>query len=101
VKIAASGNRVFAAEPVFGGVDAELEADGELGGEVALEPPEVLPYFDADDVDADDTGVEDGVNDAKERLVGVDAAAQNCSTKASAEATSEGQVVRHPKKAVV
>jgi len=94
--MAASGNRVFAAEPVFGGVDAELEADGELGGEVALEPPEVLPDFDADDM-----GVEDGVNDAKERLVGVDAAAQNCSTKASAEATSEGQVVRHPKKAVV
>jgi len=85
---------------VLGGADAELEAEEELGGDVALE---VVPELELDllladaDVDAD----EEGVNEAKERLVGVDAAAQNCSTSVSAVATSEGQALRQLRRVVV
>jgi hypothetical protein len=65
----------------------------ELGGAVTDDPE--IKLDDAADAD------EDGVNDAKLRLVGVAAAAQNFCTRASAEATSEGQEVRQPRKAEV
>jgi len=71
----------------------------ELGGAVALtEDPEF--ELDIAELDTDDAE-DDGVNDANERLVGVDAAAQNCSTRASAETTSEGQALRQERKVAV
>ncbi|KAJ7662852.1 hypothetical protein DFH06DRAFT_1129058 [Mycena polygramma] len=68
----------------FDVVAAELE-----GGAVALALPETDPP--ALPLALLELTAEVGVNDAKLTLVGVAAAAQNRSTKASAEGTSEGQ----------
>jgi len=83
----------LSAGAAFGVVDAELDPDEVGAVALALEPDAEVEEAEAED--------EDGVKDAKERLVDVAAAAQNCSTRASAEATSEGHALRHERKAVV
>jgi len=81
------------ARAAFALVLAEVFGADELGGAVT-DDPETEP-------DVDPEAEDDGVNEAKERLVGVAAAAQNFCTRASAEATSEGQEVRQVRKAEV
>lgn len=97
VNTAASGklNRVGGAAPLAGVVEAELEADG---GEVALALAPVPLELLLNAADVDDG---DAVNNANESEVDLDAAAQNCSTSASAEGTSAGQAVRQVRRAVM
>jgi hypothetical protein len=76
-----------------------VPGSNELGGAIILPlAPEVEPDADADADEAD--AEEECVNDTKERMVGVAAAAQNGSTRATAEPTLEEQVLTRDREVV-
>jgi hypothetical protein len=85
----------------FGLVDADVEGlvAAEFGGAVLLPLP--LPDFELEFEFDSEEAEADGVNGGKERLVGVEAAAQNDWTSTSAAGTSEGQAVRQATKGAV
>jgi len=89
---------VICLRAALGVVDAELEPDDIGAVTLGVLTPEVdEAEFVESEVEADD----DGVKLAKDKLVDLEAAAQNCSTSASADATSDGHAVRQPRKDVV
>ncbi|KAJ7448714.1 hypothetical protein FB451DRAFT_1375246 [Mycena latifolia] len=80
-----------AAAASLGVVDGGAE---ELTGAVLNAPPLLPDTRGAEEADAD-AEIDDGMNEEKERDGGWEAAAQDCSTSASAEGTSSGHAVRH------